>query len=134
MFAYLLYCNYCPDLISAGVQNLYDRVERMGKLEPLFVDITWGAGGSTSDLTLELRSSIESFERNNWNTYNCCSCSTNFQQQFCLETQMHLTCTNIMKDSVTEALLRCRKAGIQNILCLRGGRLFPTSCFIACSC
>ena len=27
----------------------------MGKLEPLFVDITWGAGGSTSDLTLELR-------------------------------------------------------------------------------
>ena len=42
-------------LAASGVQNLYDRVERMGKLEPLFVDITWGAGGSTSDLTLELR-------------------------------------------------------------------------------
>lgn len=39
----------------SGVQNLYERVERMGKLEPLFVDITWGAGGSTTDLTLELR-------------------------------------------------------------------------------
>ena len=27
----------------------------MAKLQPLFVDITWGAGGSTTDLTLELR-------------------------------------------------------------------------------
>jgi methylenetetrahydrofolate reductase (NADPH) len=36
--------------------NLYERVERMAKLEPMFVDITWGAGGSTTDLTLELRS------------------------------------------------------------------------------
>ena len=42
-------------LPNPGVQNLYERVERMGKLEPLFVDITWGAGGSTSELTLELR-------------------------------------------------------------------------------
>ncbi len=41
----------------------------MGKLEPLFVDITWGAGGSTSDLTLELRFSIKLIERNRWNTY-----------------------------------------------------------------
>ena len=46
---------YFPPKTPAGVQNLYERVERMGKLEPLFVDITWGAGGSTSDLTLELR-------------------------------------------------------------------------------
>ena len=42
-------------LSFTGVANLYERVERMGKLEPMFVDITWGAGGSTTDLTLELR-------------------------------------------------------------------------------
>lgn len=43
-------------LFDAGVMNLYERVERMAKLQPMFVDITWGAGGSTTDLTLELRS------------------------------------------------------------------------------
>jgi len=79
---------------------LYERVERMAKLEPMFVDITWGAGGTTSDLTLELAS--------------------NFQQQFNLETQMHLTCTNISKESVTDALIKARASGIRNILCLRG--------------
>jgi methylenetetrahydrofolate reductase (NADPH) len=72
----------------------------MAKLEPMFVDITWGAGGSTTDLTLELAS--------------------NFQQQFNLETQMHLTCTNISKESVADALVKARAAGIRNILCLRG--------------
>lgn len=91
---------YFPPKTPAGVANLYERVERMGKLEPLFVDITWGAGGSTTDLTLEL--------------------SSNFQQQFCLETQMHLTCTNIEKDSVTAALKTAKENGIRNILCLRG--------------
>uniref|UniRef100_A0A6U4TV69 MTHFR SAM-binding regulatory domain-containing protein n=1 Tax=Hemiselmis andersenii TaxID=464988 RepID=A0A6U4TV69_HEMAN len=91
---------YFPPKTPAGVSNLYERVERMGRLEPLFVDITWGAGGSTTDLTLEL--------------------SSNFQQQFCLETQMHLTCTNISKESVAEALKAAKANGIQNILCLRG--------------
>lgn len=91
---------YFPPKTPAGVANLYERAERMAKLEPMFVDITWGAGGTTSDLTLELAS--------------------NFQQQFNLETQMHLTCTNISKESVTDALIKARAAGIRNILCLRG--------------
>jgi methylenetetrahydrofolate reductase (NADPH) len=33
---------------------------------------------------------------------------------------MHLTCTNISKESIAEALKAARKNGIQNILCLRG--------------
>ena len=33
---------------------------------------------------------------------------------------MHLTCTNISKESVTAALDTAKKNGIQNILCLRG--------------
>ena len=91
---------YFPPKTPAGVANLYERVERMAKLEPMFVDITWGAGGTTSELTLELAS--------------------NYQQQFNLETQMHLTCTNVTKEMVTDALIKARAAGIRNILCLRG--------------
>jgi hypothetical protein len=59
----------------SGVANLYERGERMGKLEPMFVDITWGAGGSTTDLTLELRcdrchSRFISQECEHWTTCN----------------------------------------------------------------
>lgn len=29
---------------SQGVQNLYDRMDRMYDLNPIFIDITWNAG------------------------------------------------------------------------------------------
>lgn len=37
-----------------GLQNLYDRIERMRNLGPEFIDITWGAGGKNADLTSSL--------------------------------------------------------------------------------
>ncbi|KAJ6172318.1 Methylenetetrahydrofolate reductase 1 [Penicillium chermesinum] len=37
-----------------GVQNLYDRMDRMHALGPAFIDVTWGAGGRLSDLTCEM--------------------------------------------------------------------------------
>jgi len=91
---------YFPPKTPAGVANLYERVDRMAQMQPLFVDITWGAGGSTADLTLEL--------------------SSNFQTVCALETQMHLTCTNMPKEKVVEALDKCKACGIQNIIALRG--------------
>ena len=45
---------YYPPKTKLGQQNLYLKLENMIKIEPLFVDITWGAGGSTSDLTLDI--------------------------------------------------------------------------------
>ena len=45
---------YFPPRTAEGVTNLYARLERMAALGPLYGDVTWGAGGTTSDLTLEL--------------------------------------------------------------------------------
>lgn len=45
---------YFPARTPAGVENLLDRIERMSKMNPLWVDITWNAGGVTSDITLDL--------------------------------------------------------------------------------
>ena len=39
---------------SQGVQNLYDRMDRMYDLNPVFIDITWNAGGRSSSLTNEM--------------------------------------------------------------------------------
>lgn len=49
---------YFPPRTEQGVENLLDRIERMGMTNPLWVDVTWHAGGTTSNITLELCSHI----------------------------------------------------------------------------
>ncbi|KAJ9087263.1 methylenetetrahydrofolate reductase (NAD(P)H) met13 [Entomophthora muscae] len=91
---------YFPPKTQQGVLNLYSRFERMGLLNPEFIDVTWGAGGTTSDLTLEI-------------------CTT-AKASYGLETCMHLTCTNMPKKKVDDALKIAKENGIRNILALRG--------------
>lgn len=91
---------YFPPKTDQGVNNLYTRAERMAAVEPLFCDVTWGAGGSTSDLTLDL--------------------SGNIQKYLGIDVMMHLTCTNMPSGKVLEGLESAKKRGIRNILALRG--------------
>ncbi|KAJ1553830.1 hypothetical protein HK405_006782 [Cladochytrium tenue] len=91
---------YFPPKTEVGVTNLYDRMERMYTLGPEFVDVTWAAGGGSSELTLQI-------------------CTT-AQAVYGLETCMHLTCTNMPREKVDIALREAKAAGIQNILALRG--------------
>ena len=42
-----------------GVENLFDRQDRMAALSPTFCDITWGAGGSTADLTMKIATKMQ---------------------------------------------------------------------------
>ncbi|KAG0065574.1 hypothetical protein BGZ89_008199 [Linnemannia elongata] len=91
---------YFPPKTTAGVQNLFERMERMYNLGPEFVDITWNAGGTSSDLTTELVATAQSV--------------------YGLETCMHLTCTNMPKEKIDAALKAAKACGNQNILALRG--------------
>jgi len=45
---------YFPPKTFAGEENLIERVGRMATTNPLWVDVTWGAGGSTFDKTLDI--------------------------------------------------------------------------------
>lgn len=85
---------------SQGIQNLYDRMDRMYDLGPSFIDVTWNAGGSSSNLTCDIVATAQSI--------------------LGLETCMHLTCTGMPKDMVEKALEDAYKAGCKNILALRG--------------
>ncbi|WFD06942.1 methylenetetrahydrofolate reductase [NAD(P)H] [Malassezia vespertilionis] len=85
---------------SKRLSNLYDRIERMAKLGPEFVDITWNAGGRTSDLTSQLVRTVQAY--------------------FGLETCMHLTCTNMPRNKIEVALREAKEYGCRNILALRG--------------
>lgn len=91
---------YFPPKTPAGVYNLYPRIERMARLEPAFADITWGAGGSTSEKTLSIAENLQKF--------------------FGLDVLMHLTCTNMSRAALDEVLDKAWAAGIRNFLALRG--------------
>ncbi|KAK4457537.1 putative methylenetetrahydrofolate reductase 1 [Cladorrhinum samala] len=91
---------YFPPKTAQGVQNLYDRMERMHNWGPKFVDITWGAGGRIAELTCEMVVQAQTY--------------------LGLETCMHLTCTDMGEEKVNDALKKAYKAGCTNILALRG--------------
>jgi methylenetetrahydrofolate reductase (NADPH) len=91
---------YFPPKTAQGVQNLYDRMERMYHFGPRFIDITWGAGGRIAELTCEMVLQAQTY--------------------FGLETCMHLTCTDMALDKVNDALKAAYMAGCTNILALRG--------------
>lgn len=94
-------CLTTNSTVLQGSSNLQARLERMSRaLRPLFVTVTWGAGGSTAAKSLELA--------------EIC------QRQLGLTTCMHLTCTNMNRALVDEALEEAKALGIRNILALRG--------------
>merc|ERR1719407_446917 len=66
----------------------------------MWIDVTWGAGGSTADTTLSL-------------------CETAMDVTG-LDVLMHLTCTNVTVDETRQVLQRCKEKGLCNILALRG--------------
>lgn len=91
---------FFPPKTAQGVQNLYDRMDRMHSFGPAFVDVTWGAGGRLSNLTVDMVNVAQS--------------------ALGLETCMHLTCTDMERSKVDNALKEAYKSGCTNILALRG--------------
>ena len=45
---------YFPPKTDKGSANLLARLDRMSQFNPLFIDVTWGAGGSTRFGLLEV--------------------------------------------------------------------------------
>ena len=93
---------YFPPRTPDGVQNLFERMDRMVSHKPTFCDITWGAGGSTADVTLDI--------------------AVKMQKMVCVETMMHLTCTNMHVEKLAEALKTVSirwlwRTGLMRVLC-----------------
>lgn len=91
---------FFPPKTDAGVASLYKVAEKLKSESPVFVDITWGAGGNTSELTFTLAATMK--------------------EKTGLNPNMHLTCTNMEKQKVIDALNDCKNVGITNIVALRG--------------
>ncbi|KAF9526957.1 methylenetetrahydrofolate reductase-domain-containing protein [Crepidotus variabilis] len=90
---------FFPPRTDQGFENLVSRIERLSTLNPLAISVTWGAGGSTKDRSLELASLVR---------------KTGF------DTIIHLTCTNMQMGLVDQVLKSVKVNGIKNVLALRG--------------
>jgi methylenetetrahydrofolate reductase (NADPH) len=91
---------FSPPRTDKGSDSLFRTVTELKRLEPAFVSVTWGAGGSTRRKTVELVSRI--------------------QREAGLTAMAHLTCVGSTREDIAEILDRLRDEGIENVLPLRG--------------
>ncbi len=89
-----------PPQANYPVESLFSTIEELRDLEPDFISVTYGAGGSTRDRTAEIASSIK--------------------RDFGIETLAHLTCMAHSKQEVDLILETLWTQGIRNIMALRG--------------
>lgn len=76
-----------------------ETARRLQALNPLFASVTYGAGGSSQDSTLEITARLRTLG---------------------LEPMAHLTCVGADPERISTFLQRLREAGVDNILALRG--------------
>jgi methylenetetrahydrofolate reductase (NADPH) len=91
---------FFPPKTEAGEHNLYAALTELRELDPAFVSVTYGAGGSTREKTIEIVKRI--------------------REQYGLEAMAHFTCVGASVPELQATLAEMQDAGIDNVLALRG--------------
>lgn len=90
-----------PPKRTNPVETIYDTLDGLKKLNPDFISVTYGAGGSENcKATTEIASRIK--------------------HEYGIESVAHLPCIGLTKADVLSLLAGFKEAGIENILALRG--------------
>jgi methylenetetrahydrofolate reductase (NADPH) len=91
---------FFPPKTPEGEENLYRALRELRPLDPAYVSVTYGAGGSTRTKTLEIVKRIKA--------------------EFGLEAMAHFTCVGATTDELRATLDEMDAAGLDNVLALRG--------------
>ncbi len=91
---------FFPPKDEAGEEQLWQALKEFQKVQPDFVSVTYGAGGASRDRTTRITSEITT--------------------RTGLPTIAHLTCVGSTRDEIREVLHQYKRAGITNVLALRG--------------
>ena len=92
-----------PPKRDKAIQNIDETLAILSELNPDFISVTFGAGGShTDNQTVELAKCIK--------------------QQYGIDPLVHLTCLNSSKFEICELLEELKEAEIDSILALRGDK------------
>ena len=91
---------FFPPKTPEGEVNLMRALEALGPMKPHYVSVTYGAGGSTREKTIDIVKRIKA--------------------EFGMEAMAHLTCVNATQDEIRRTLDDMVHAGVENVLALRG--------------
>jgi methylenetetrahydrofolate reductase (NADPH) len=91
---------FFPPKTPEGERALFETVEALRPLGPAYVSVTYGAGGSTRQKTIEL---VKRLKRESE-----------------VEAMAHVTCVGSSRDEIAAVLDEVADAGVQNVLALRG--------------
>lgn len=89
-----------PPKTSTAFETVNKAVKEIAALKPDFMSVTYGAGGGTSEHTVNI--------------------ATDIKKQYGVNSMAHLTCVLSSEDTVRNQIELIRDAGIENILALRG--------------
>jgi methylenetetrahydrofolate reductase (NADPH) len=102
---------FFPPKTDAGFASLYKTIDELKPINPSYVSVTYGAGGSTREKTVALVERI--------------------QRELQIRAMAHLTCVGHTADEIGKILDDLWKAGIRNVLALRGDPPAGQSQFVA---
>jgi len=91
---------FFPPKTAADAETLYENIAHLETLHPSFVSVTYGAGGSTRQLTHDL--------------------VLRLKQTTTLDPIPHLTCVSHSEREIEEILAKYAQAGVSNMLALGG--------------
>jgi len=91
---------FFPPKTDKGEENLFNEIETIKRLNPAFCSVTYGAGGSTREKTVDLVDRIH--------------------RESCLEVMCHLTVVGQSKDEARSILKKLKHKGIENLIALGG--------------
>lgn len=89
-----------PPKTNASYDSVKTATEEIAKLSPSFMSVTYGAGGGTSEYTLQI--------------------AKNIMDRYQVPSIAHLTCISSTKDTVRNMIQRFVDANIENVMALRG--------------
>jgi methylenetetrahydrofolate reductase (NADPH) len=91
---------FFPPKTAEAKQALFATARSLRELEPDFVSVTYGAGGSTREGTVEITKALK--------------------DELGYETMAHLSCVGETTEGLAATLDRIAEAGIENVFALRG--------------
>ena len=92
-----------PPKTSTAYDSVKNATEKIAKLQPSFISVTYGAGGGTSQYTLDIAKSIK--------------------EEYGVPSLAHLTCVSSDRETVRQRIESMKAAGIENVMALRGDLL-----------
>lgn len=89
-----------PPKTSSSYESVARATQEIAALRPDFMSVTYGAGGGTSEHTVQIAADLHA--------------------QYGVQVLTHLTCVSSTRQHVSEMLEKFKQQGIENVLALRG--------------